>query len=125
MSYDQDWFHDLTTEDSKQERATLAQRVIVVLGVICALVLVGLATNAHAIPLFQAEAEGIKIVLTDEDCRLPAVSNLPKRATWHEKGKVFEGCFGAHPMFPVIMGYFADKTVVVLPVEMFTRVSGA
>lgn len=45
---DQEWFYGLTTDEAKEERATLAQRVIAILGVICALVLVGLATNANA-----------------------------------------------------------------------------
>ena len=83
------------------------------------------ASKVHATPLFQAEAGGVKIVLTDEECRLPAVENLKKKAFWHENGKVIEGCFGAHPQFPVILAYFADKTVVVLPVQIFVKVTGA
>ena len=122
---DTNWFHDLTTDEARQERATLAQRLIAALGVVCLIVLMGIATNAAAGPVFQAEVEGVKIVLTDEDCKLPAVSNLKRRATWTEKGKTFEGCFGGHPAFPIVMAYFSDKTVVVLPIEMFTRVVGA
>lgn len=76
-------------------------------------------------PVYQADVDGVKIVLTDEECRLPAVANLKRRATWTEKGKVYEGCYGGHPTFPIVMAYFADKTVVVLPAELFTKVAGA
>ena len=119
----------LIQQEIKEERANLSQRLIAFLGTLCLIVLLLIAatwpTGANALPLFQAEADGVRIVLTDEDCRLPAVENLKKRAIWHEKGKVYEGCFGAHPVYPIIMAYFADKTVVVLPVEVFTPVQGA
>jgi hypothetical protein len=115
----------------KQERATLREIVMAVynaIGILCLLFLFALAatwpTNANADPIYRATADGIVITLTNEDCKLPAVSNLKKRATWTEKGKTFEGCWGGHPAFPIVMGYFADKTVVVLPVEAFAPVTG-
>lgn len=83
------------------------------------------ATHAAAQPILQAQADGVKVVVYEEACKLTEVANLPKRATWHEKGKVYEGCIGAHSHFPVLLGYFVDKTVVILPVEMFTRITGA
>jgi hypothetical protein len=58
---DTNWFHDLTTDEARQERATLAQRVIAVLGVICLFVLVGLATNAHAVQLDAQECQGFAV----------------------------------------------------------------
>lgn len=82
------------------------------------------ASKVHAAPIYQAEQGGVRVVLTDEDCKLPQVSNLTKRATWTEDGKTFEGCYGGHPMFPIVMAYFSDKSVVALPVEMFVRVTG-
>jgi hypothetical protein len=119
----------LNTEESKQERATLAQRVIAVLGTLCLVLLLCIAvawpTKAFAAPVYQAEVEGVKIVLTDEPCKLSAVENLQRRATWTEKGKTTEGCYGGHPAFPIVLLYFADKTVVVLLIEMFTQVRGA
>ena len=112
----------------KEERSFL-RKVIAALGAVCLVVLVALAatwpTKAHAGPVYQADVEGVKIVLTDEPCNLPAVSNLQRRATWTEKGKTTEGCFGGHPQFPIVLMYFADKTVVVVPVQMFTQVRGA
>jgi hypothetical protein len=112
----------------KDERSFL-RKVIAALGAVCLVVLLAVAvtwpTKAHAGPILKAEAEGIVVTIYEEACQLKEVTNLPKRATWTEKGKTFEGCIGAHPQFPVLMGYFSDKTVVVLPVEMFTRVVGA
>lgn len=66
------WFHDLTTDDAKEERQTLAQRVIAVLGVICALVLLGLATNAAAEgvlpPAHVYEGDGVSLQLFNAPC---------------------------------------------------------
>jgi hypothetical protein len=120
---DTNWFNELTTEESKEERASLAQRLIVGLGVVCLIVLVGIAT-AQAAPLYSAEVEGVRIVLTDEDCKLTAVANLKKRATWTEKGKTFEGCFGIHPQYGVVIAYFSDKHVVLMDPQAFVRVTG-
>jgi hypothetical protein len=120
---DTNWFNELTTEESKEERASLAQRLIVGLGVVCLIVLVGIAT-AQAAPLYSAEVEGVRIVLTDEDCKLTAVANLKKRATWTEKGKTFEGCFGIHPQYGVVIAYFSDKHVVLMDPQAFVRVPG-
>ena len=83
------------------------------------------AGQASAAPLFRAETDGVTITLYDEDCKLSAVSNLKKRATWTEKGKTYEGCVGQHPAYPIFMAYFSDKTFVVLPIEIFSPVSGA
>lgn len=119
------WFQDLTTDEAKEERATLAQRVIAFLGVVCLVVLVGLATNAYAGPMAQTIADdGAKIVLTDEPCQLKAISNLKYRATWTEKnGKLHEGCYAVHP-YGVIVAYFSDKTVALMPLDVFTKVTG-
>lgn len=112
----------------KEERTSLAQRLIAGLGVVCLIVLIALAvtwpTKAHADVMAQTVTEdGQKIVLTNEPCKLEAVTNLKHRATWHEKGKVYEGCYGVHPA-GVVLGYFADKTVVMIPVQVFTKVTG-
>lgn len=85
--------------------------------------IVALPTLAFADPMFQAEADGAKVVLTDEPCKLQAVANLKYRATWSEKGKTYEGCFGPRPDMGVVMAYFEDRTVVALPIQMFVKVS--
>ena len=125
MSEETSWFHDLTTDEAKKERATLAQRVIAFLGVVCLLVLVGIATDAHADPRFQVVADGAKVVLHDDKCAVAEVTNLPYKATWEEKGKVFQGCWGARPDAGVVMFYFDDKTVGIIPMQELTAVVGA
>lgn len=75
-------------------------------------------------PVYSAEADGARIVLTDEDCKLDAVKNLKYRATWTEKGKEFEGCWSARVDAGVVMAYWADKTVVVIPIQAFEKVTG-
>jgi hypothetical protein len=111
----------------KEERSAFREIASYVVGLL-SLVALGIAvtwpTKANADPIYRANAEGIVITLTNEDCKLPAVSNLKKRATWEEKGKTFEGCWGGHPAFPIVMGYFSDRSVVVLPVEVFAPVTG-
>jgi hypothetical protein len=75
-------------------------------------------------PMVKANVQGIEITVYTEDCALKnVVSNLPKRATWVEKGKTFEGCAGA-TQFGVLIFYFNDKTVAVVPVEHFAKVTG-
>jgi hypothetical protein len=124
MAPETNWFHDLTTDDAKEERATLAQRLIAWLGVVCLIVLVGLATNAHAGPRFQVVADGAKVVLHDDKCAVSAVANLPYKATWEEKGKVFQGCWGARPEAGIVMFYFDDKSVGIIPIAELTAVVG-
>jgi hypothetical protein len=124
MAPETNWFHDLTTDDAKEERATLAQRLIAWLGVVCLIVLVGLATNAHAGPRFQVVADGAKVVLHDDKCAVSAVANLPYKATWDEKGKVFQGCWGARPEAGIVMFYFDDKSVGIIPIAELTAVVG-
>lgn len=64
------WFHDLTTDEAKEERQTLAQRVIAWLGVVRLLVLVSVATQTHAveIPVQVLEKDGITIRLMNTPC---------------------------------------------------------
>src|SRR5688572_21050302 len=84
----------------KQERSTLREIASYVVGLL-ALVALGVAatwhTKAHAEPRFQVVADGARVVLHDDKCAVAAVANLPYKATWEEKGKVFQGCWGARP----------------------------
>lgn len=117
----------LVSQEGKHDRWVLVNRAILV-AVIAAILSFGPVlwwAKAHAGPVAEAAADGAKVTLTDEDCKLKdKVTNLPKRATWKEKGKTFEGCFGVHPG-GVVMAYFSDGSVVIIPVQMFTAVSGA
>ena len=77
---------------------------------------------ASAEPVAAVKRGGIKITLFDSDCTLPAVMSLPFHVEWVEKGKTFAGCWILHPT-DVILMYFVDKTVVILPAQEFKKVS--
>lgn len=79
-----------------------------------------LALPAQAAVIYVAEQDGVKVSLTNEPCNLPAVTNLPRRATWEEAGKKSEGCWGA--MSGVVAAYFTDRTVAVMPRHVFVKV---
>ena len=105
-----------------------ALRVVLILGVTLLLVLV-FAPRAGAGPLFTAEFETGKVTLTDEPCGLTAVTNAPKRVTWLEPGgKVVEGCYGLYKLqlatgyVNIIIGYFDDLTLQVIPLAAFRMV---
>lgn len=81
---------------------------------------------AKADPLVAAEREGIRITVYTEKCEMGGVvTNLPNRATWVENGKTIEGCAQAFPQVGLVLFYFADKTVVPVPLQMFERVLGS
>lgn len=80
--------------------------------------LVSCTTPSVAKTLAVASHGGVSVHLTNEECRLDAVKNLPSRAIWNEGGKVFEGCYGLSDCG--IVAYFDDNTVVVMPVALFS-----
>ena len=119
----------LKSEDGRVDRRTLAQRLIVAIGGVCLLVLILIAatwpTKAHAEPVMQTSEGGVTVQLWTDACALQKqISNLPYKATWHENGKVIEGCWGARPDAGVVIFYFADKTVGMAPIQAFVKVVG-
>ena len=111
-------------DDSKMERLYL-RRVIgiaLILGVVLGLALY--AGKARAEAKYHAPADNGRVILFDDKCALPEVSNLPFKAEWHENGKVFQDCWSPpHPAVGVVMAYFTDKTVVGLPAQMFKKLT--
>lgn len=95
----------------------------VIVGLVIALLLY--SSRLHADPLFSTTSDGVNITLTDEPCAVAAITNLPYRATWTEKGKAFEGCWAPHRELQVVIAYFDDKTVALIPVQAFVKVVGA
>lgn len=86
--------------------------------------ILGMPTPGIAAPVAVANLGPVVIVLTDEPCKLDAVSNLPYRATWTEKGKTHEGCAGASE--GMIIAYWSnDKTITPMPAQIFSRATGA
>jgi hypothetical protein len=76
-------------------------------------------------PIAAMQQGDIRIVVYSDDCALKSVvSNLPKRATWTEKGQTFEGCAGGTE-FGVLLFYFReDKTVAAVPMQAFQKLTG-
>lgn len=95
--------------------------ILLVLGAL----LLAYIVSVHADPAFKAVAEnGVTIILYDEPCKLTEeVTNLPRRATWDENGKVNEGCW--RYTNGTVVAYFDDKTVAAIPAQVFERVTGA
>lgn len=77
-------------------------------------------------PKARAEGGVGDIELLFEPCRLThMITNLPRRATWTEDGKVTEGCWGPNPGAPgVVTTFWEDKTVVPILTEKLRRNSG-
>jgi hypothetical protein len=73
-------------------------------------------------PIFVADSQGIHLELFEEPCQLKEyVTNLPYRATWTEKGKTFEGCFVPYPNVGLVTAYFSDRTVALIPIDIFKK----
>jgi hypothetical protein len=86
----------------------------------------GISRQVRADPVVAFEQQGVRIVVYNEPCALKgAVSNLPNRATWTENGQTFEGCVQAFPQFGVAAFYFTDKSIAIVPLQMFQKVIGA
>lgn len=49
---------------------------------------------------------------------MSAVTNLPYRATWDEGGRRHEGCYTVKD--GLVLAYFDDRTVAILPLSVFT-----
>lgn len=92
---------------------------------LAALLLVSTEVFGQADPLYEFSQGNVRIVVYKDQCRLKEVSNIPLRAVWYENGKEIEGCIGAKDDLGVVVAYFADKTIVVLPMQVFRKVVGA
>ena len=114
-----EWLQSLREEPFKHDRWVFVPRIIAatLLG-ICLVVVIG---KAYAEPILKAEANGVVITIYNEPCTHSEVANLPYRATWSQDGKVFDGCVGAFKSFGVAAFYFDDKTVAVVPLELFHK----
>ncbi len=79
---------------------------------VLAAILYIMPARVQAEAIAKASAGNIAVTLYSEPCAMKeVVTNLPKRATWDEAGKHFEGCWGYNDA-GIVMTYFNDKTVV-------------
>jgi hypothetical protein len=120
------FYHD---EESKAERGALRKLFLwfcTACGFALFLLAVTWPTKAHAEPRFQVSVDGVRVVLFDDKCELThLITNLPYKATWTEKGKTVRGCWGARPDAGIVMAYFEDKTIGLIPMQDVTPVQGA
>ena len=117
-----EFFASLREEPAKHDRLVIANKVLFAL--VVGLFLAMAMAPVFAEPVFQGQGQGVTITIYNEPCKLEAVSNLPFRATWEEKGKVTEGCIAPRPEVGVVVGYFADRSIALMPIEMFQRLTG-
>jgi hypothetical protein len=90
-----------------------------------AVALVCFAGSLHAEPKFQANVQGIQILLHSDKCELTGqITNLPFKAQWSEKGKTLEGCWKPNNEVGSVDFYFSDKTSFSMPMQMFQKVTG-
>lgn len=134
----------LIQQQTKEERAKLVQRVLVTIGIICAIGLILVSTRAHAtdIPLHVLDKDGIEIRLMDKPCVDPRSvlvirpDALPRfkavQSFWPTKDgsrKEFAGCWaeltaqesGSDEGFLVV---FADGESGFIPKSEFRKVRG-
>lgn len=105
-----------------KHESPLSEFIVNAISFLLFLLMLGAVGYAFAEPAYEAENEGVKVMAHSGKCVLKEITNLPHKATWTEKGKVTEGCFGIQRGLVIL--YFADKTVVVIPASMFVRVTG-
>jgi hypothetical protein len=78
---------------------------------------------AIAEPMYEVRTDKAVITIYSEACAMPEVVNLSRRATWVEGAKTYEGCAGIRPDFGLVVFYFSDRTVGVVPISQFVKVT--
>ncbi len=109
-------------------RLTVLPWIVWGIGIVLLVFGLAYAKKSHAEPIARAVVNNGQVVITvhTEDCTLKDnVANLPKRATWVEGNKTFEGCVGVSPVGVAMFYFKEDKSVAVVPLEMFQPVTGA
>ena len=80
------------------------------------------AGGADAAPVARGGNDKIEVTLFNDKCRLTSVVDLPYRAVWKEGGKSFEGCFGPTQFNGLIVLYFDDRSIALMPMQAFKPV---
>ena len=83
----------------------------------------GLFLEAHAAVIGQAKIKDVVISITNEPCNMTDVVAMPYRATWLENGKTFEGCAAGHPSGLIILYFRQDKSIALVPAQLFEPLS--
>lgn len=86
--------------------------------IILLLLILAVAWNyAVAAPIARASDKDVVIVLYEDKCTLDVIG-LPQRAQWSQGGKSWEGCFDLR-RDTLILIYFEDKSIVIIPAGFF------
>lgn len=94
--------------------------ILAVIVLVVSMFVLGIGT-AKAEPFARADADNGSVTLHKAPCELKTITNLPYKAVWVEGNKTFEGCWANHP-FGVVIAYFEDATVVLIPPQVFQPV---
>lgn len=94
-----------------------------VLALVFGLILLVHVIASYAVPVYETTQGAVRVVVYNDPCKLDAVKNLPVRAVWFENDKEIEGCAGARDDLGVAIIYFADKTIAVIPLFAFRRLT--
>ena len=86
---------------------------------------------AIAEPVARAVEGGVSVILYSDICELD-VQGLPMKATWGDGKRLWNACFDVRdPFFGmirppalIILMYFDDKSIVMLPAHLFKPYSG-
>jgi hypothetical protein len=73
------------------------------------------AGPAFAAPIGVAVHGGNVITFYDEPCTVAGVKNLTQRVVWLAGAVKTEGCFGIPNGYEIILAYFADQEIAVIP----------
>lgn len=121
-----EWAEGVSVDERQAERCYWRRLAGFTLGAaLVVYLLLALVSKVYAAAIFGLENNGVTVTLYTEDCQLKTVSNLPYRATWVEGGKTFEGCWGARPEAGVVLGFFDDGSIAMMPIQAFRKLVGA
>lgn len=126
MASDLDLFECKDWALFRHERKTIAPYWAVVLAILFGIALAMLPIYGHAEPRLAVTQGNVTVTLYDDPCELgEKVTNLQFKATWQEGGRTFNGCWNARPDLEVVVAYFDDLTVALIPFRDLKRVTNA
>ena len=78
----------------------------------------------YSFEVARADIGSTRISLYNEPCALSSIINLPGRAVWLDKNKIYEGCFGVDQVLGVVVLYFMeDRSITILSVDQFVKIA--
>ena len=82
------------------------------------------STLVYSFEVARVDIGSTRISLYNEPCAFSSIINLPGRAVWLDKNKIYKGCFGVDQVLGVVVLYFMeDRSITILPLDQFVKVS--